>query len=201
MPDTIEPAEGAQPAEQPRVRISSPASLLAVIPPLLGFEPSEPSLVVIGTEPPCAEVRITIRFDIPARSAACRRRSSATRSATSPPRASRPRQWSGTGRAAWWTRSPGTFRGASPKPASPWPRCSAPRMGATGLTSAPDPECCPPEGTPFDAEGAPRRREVRGPARPGVPGGAGADHRAGHRGGGRSRCGRADRRAEARAAA
>jgi len=65
MPDTIELAEGAQPAEQPRVRISSPASLLAVIPPLLGFEPSEPSLVVIGTESSSAEVRITIRFDIP----------------------------------------------------------------------------------------------------------------------------------------
>jgi Domain of unknown function (DUF4192) len=65
MPDTIEPAECAQPAEQPRVRVSSPASLLAVIPPLLGFEPSEPSLVVIGTEASSAEVRITIRFDIP----------------------------------------------------------------------------------------------------------------------------------------
>jgi len=65
MPDTIEPAEGAQPAEQPRVRVTSPASLLAVIPPLLGFEPSEPSLVVIGTESSSAEVRITIRFDIP----------------------------------------------------------------------------------------------------------------------------------------
>jgi hypothetical protein len=65
MPDTIELAEGAQPAEQPGVRISSPASLLAVIPPLLGFEPSEPSLVVVGTEAPRAEVRITLRLDIP----------------------------------------------------------------------------------------------------------------------------------------
>jgi hypothetical protein len=65
MPDTVELAEGAQPAEQPRVRISSPASLLAVIPPLLGFEPSEPSLVVVGSGPPRAEVRITLRLDIP----------------------------------------------------------------------------------------------------------------------------------------
>ena len=65
MPDTTALAEGALPAEQPRVRISSPASLLAVIPPLLGFEPSEPSLVVVGTEPPRAQVRITLRFDIP----------------------------------------------------------------------------------------------------------------------------------------
>ena len=65
MPDTIELTEGEQPAEQPRVRVSSPASLLAVIPPLLGFEPSEPSLVVIGTAPPRAEVQITLRFDIP----------------------------------------------------------------------------------------------------------------------------------------
>jgi hypothetical protein len=70
MPGTIELGEGAQPAgAQPaqklRVRISSPSSLLAVIPPLLGFEPSEPSLVVVGTEPPRGEVRITLRFDIP----------------------------------------------------------------------------------------------------------------------------------------
>jgi hypothetical protein len=65
MPDTTEHAEGAQPAQQLRLRISSPSSLLAVIPPLLGFEPSEPSLVVVGTESPRAEVRITLRFDIP----------------------------------------------------------------------------------------------------------------------------------------
>jgi hypothetical protein len=65
MTDTIELAEGAQPAQQLRVRVSSPSSLLAVVPPLLGFEPSEPSLVVVGTEPPRAEVRITLRFDIP----------------------------------------------------------------------------------------------------------------------------------------
>ena len=34
MPDTRELAEGAQPAQQLRVRVSSPSSLLAVIPPL-----------------------------------------------------------------------------------------------------------------------------------------------------------------------
>ena len=64
MPDIVEPAEGAQPTEQSSVRVSSPASLLAVVPPLLGFEPSEPSLVVVGTCSPREEVRITLRFDI-----------------------------------------------------------------------------------------------------------------------------------------
>jgi hypothetical protein len=65
MPDIVELPEGEHPAKQSRVRVSSPASLLAVVPPLLGFEPSEPSLVVVGTGPLRAEVRITLRFDIP----------------------------------------------------------------------------------------------------------------------------------------
>jgi len=56
------------PENSPRARSprnSSAASLLAVVPPLLGFDPSEPSLVVVGIGPPRAEVRITLRFDIP----------------------------------------------------------------------------------------------------------------------------------------
>src|SRR5215471_14805009 len=47
-----------------QVRIGSPAALLAVVPALLGFEPGN-SLVVIGTEPPGAHVRLTLRYDLP----------------------------------------------------------------------------------------------------------------------------------------
>jgi hypothetical protein len=46
------------------VRISSPASLLAVIPGLLGFDPGH-SVVVIGTEPGSGQVRVTLRYDVP----------------------------------------------------------------------------------------------------------------------------------------
>ena len=47
-----------------RIRIASPASLLAVVPVLLGFEPGN-SMVVIGTGQPGAEVRLTLRYDLP----------------------------------------------------------------------------------------------------------------------------------------
>jgi hypothetical protein len=47
-----------------RIRIGSPASLLAVVPVLLGFEPAN-SMVVIGVEQPGAEVRLTLRYDLP----------------------------------------------------------------------------------------------------------------------------------------
>ena len=53
-----------RPAPERRVRIGSPTALLAVVPVLLGFEPSS-SMVVIGTEPPRAQVRLTLRYDLP----------------------------------------------------------------------------------------------------------------------------------------
>ena len=49
---------------QRRVRIGSPEALLAVVPWLLEFEPSN-SMVVVGTEPPRAQVRLTLRYDLP----------------------------------------------------------------------------------------------------------------------------------------
>jgi Domain of unknown function (DUF4192) len=47
-----------------RIRIGSPASLLAVVPVLLGFEPGN-SVVVIGIEETGAEARLTLRYDLP----------------------------------------------------------------------------------------------------------------------------------------
>ena len=61
------PRDGSAPdASAPplRVTIGSPASLLAVVPGLLGFEPGN-SIVVIGTEAPGSAVRVTLRYDVP----------------------------------------------------------------------------------------------------------------------------------------
>jgi hypothetical protein len=51
-------------APERRVRIGSPTALLAVVPVLLTFQPAR-SVVVIGTEPPRSEVRLTLRYDLP----------------------------------------------------------------------------------------------------------------------------------------
>ena len=47
------------------IRVSSPASLLAAVPVLLKFQPSEPSIVVLGTTQPRSAVALTLRYDIP----------------------------------------------------------------------------------------------------------------------------------------
>ena len=46
------------------VRITSPESLVRFVPRLLGFQPSN-SMVLMGTEPPRARVRLTLRYDLP----------------------------------------------------------------------------------------------------------------------------------------
>ena len=56
--------QAGQQTGQPSVRIGSPASMLAVVPHLLGFMP-ESSLVVIGAGPPRGRVHVTLRFDLP----------------------------------------------------------------------------------------------------------------------------------------
>lgn len=55
-------ADPGRPA--PRVKISSPASTLAVIPLLLGFHP-ERSIVVLGIAGPRSGVKMTFRYDLP----------------------------------------------------------------------------------------------------------------------------------------
>jgi Domain of unknown function (DUF4192) len=52
------------PAARPRVRLASPASILAVVPSLLGFHPSD-SLVVLGVSGPRNRVSLTFRYDLP----------------------------------------------------------------------------------------------------------------------------------------
>jgi hypothetical protein len=50
--------------DQPRLQIGSPASLLAVVPHLLGFAPAD-SLIVLGTVLPTGRVHLTLRYDLP----------------------------------------------------------------------------------------------------------------------------------------
>jgi Domain of unknown function (DUF4192) len=59
------PRQRPSPGKQERtVRVTNPASLLAIIPHLLTFEPAK-SLVLIGAAPPRAQVRVTLRYDLP----------------------------------------------------------------------------------------------------------------------------------------
>jgi hypothetical protein len=58
-----EPPSGPDRA-QPRVRVSSPADVLAVVPHLLGFHP-ELSFVVIGAAGPRRQVELGFRYDLP----------------------------------------------------------------------------------------------------------------------------------------
>lgn len=48
----------------PRVRLSSPADILAAVPHLLGFHPAR-SLVVIGAGGPRDRVKLGFRYDLP----------------------------------------------------------------------------------------------------------------------------------------
>ena len=46
------------------LRVTAPAGLLALIPHLLGFHPTD-SLVIIGMRPPSGIVHVTLRYDLP----------------------------------------------------------------------------------------------------------------------------------------
>ncbi|MCL2581263.1 MAG: DUF4192 domain-containing protein [Streptosporangiales bacterium] len=69
MTQNLAPGDIAPPSPQPEeqaqsVRVSGPASLLALVPHLLGFQPTD-SVVVIGTAPPTGQIRLTLRYDLP----------------------------------------------------------------------------------------------------------------------------------------
>jgi hypothetical protein len=144
-----------------RVRIGSPTSLLAVIPGLLGFDPGH-SFVVIGTEPGTAHVRITLRYDLPdprhprlAASVADHVVSLLTAQGVT------------SAVAAGY----GTDAAVSPVAAALRERAATAGIAMTELLRADDgrywsyvcrdPECCPPEGTPFDVTDHPAARALR----------------------------------------
>ncbi len=64
MNHTISADDAAPQASPVRVRVGSPAALLAIVPHLLGFLPAA-SLVVIGTAPPRDRIKVTLRYDLP----------------------------------------------------------------------------------------------------------------------------------------
>ncbi len=64
MNHTISPDDATPQASPVRVRVGSPAALLAIVPHLLGFLPAA-SLVVIGTAPPRDRIKVTLRYDLP----------------------------------------------------------------------------------------------------------------------------------------
>ena len=51
-------------SRQPRIRVSSPADVLAVVPHLIGFHPAK-SLVVMGVGRPRARIQLAFRYDLP----------------------------------------------------------------------------------------------------------------------------------------
>jgi hypothetical protein len=60
----VQPTRCDSPDAERVVRVGSPASLLALVPNLLGFVPAD-SVVVIGVEPQRGRVLLTLRFDLP----------------------------------------------------------------------------------------------------------------------------------------
>jgi hypothetical protein len=144
-----------------RVRIGSPTSLLAVIPALLGFDPGH-SIVVIGTEPGTALVRITLRYNVPdprhPRLAAALAEHAVSLLA-------------GQGVTTAVAAGYGTDAAVSPVAAALRERAAAAGIAMTELLRADngrywsficrDPECCPPEGTPFDVTDHPAARALR----------------------------------------
>jgi hypothetical protein len=145
-------AGGALDARIPqlRVRVGSPTSLLAVIPGLLGFDPGH-SIVVIGTESGGAQVRVTLRYDMPGPrqprvAAALARHAVGLLGA----------QGVKTAVAVGY----GTDAEVSPVAAALRERATEAGITMTELLRVADgrywsyvctdPECCPPAGTPFD---------------------------------------------------
>lgn len=141
-----------RPPDQPRLRINSPAGLLAVVPHLLGFTP-ENSLVVIGTGPPVGRVKIAFRYDLP-----------------NPPAADAAAQIAAhaTGVLARQHLTAAVVAGYGPGPlVTDAIRDAAARAGIelrdvlrvhdgrywSYLCS--EPSCCPADGVPFDAAGHP----------------------------------------------
>jgi len=154
---------GALDARVPRarVRVGSPTSLLAVIPGLLGFDPGN-SIVVIGTEPRTAQVRVTLRYDVPDP------RHPKVAVALAKHAVSLLTAQGVTSVAAVGY---GPDAAVAPVAAALRERAATAGIAVTELLRADngrywsfvctDPGCCPPEGTPFDIAGHPAAHALR----------------------------------------
>jgi Domain of unknown function (DUF4192) len=157
-------ADGAAPdargVPQLRVRIGSPASLLAVVPGLLGFEPGH-SMVVVGTDSPGAAVRLTLRYDMPDP-----RRPAVAAALAAHAVGVLAAQGVTTAVAVGY----GSDAAVAPVAAALRDRAAEAGITLTELLRAEngrywsyvcaDPACCPPDGTPYDVTGHPAARAM-----------------------------------------
>lgn len=146
---------GQRPAEV--IRVSSPASLLAAVPVLLKFEPSEPSIVVIGTVPPCSAVAVALRYDIGSlRCAAALARHAASllgaQGITSACAV-------GYGPAEVVTLAADALRAQFAETGIAVPELLRVQDNRYWSYVCTDPVCCPPDGTPFDPKAHPITRK------------------------------------------
>jgi Domain of unknown function (DUF4192) len=153
-----------------RLRISSPAGLLAVVPHLLGFTP-ENSLVVLGVAPPAGRVRFALRYDLPDPPDAATAAAIAAHAA-------------GILARYHLTTAVVAGYGAGPlvTPAADAVRDMASRGGVALLDVlrvqdgrfwsylCGEPSCCPAEGMPFDAAGHPASAVLADAGLPVLPG-------------------------------
>ena len=162
-PRRVAGADGGSPdahVAQLRVRIGSPASLLAVVPGLLGFEPGH-SIVVVGTESPGTAVRVTLRYDVPDPG-----RPSAATALAGHAVGVLAAQGVTTAVAVGY----GSDAAVSPVAAALRERAAEAGITLTELLRAEgqrywsyvcaDPACCPPEGTAYDITGHPAARAL-----------------------------------------
>jgi hypothetical protein len=161
-PDDTAPGGTAPDAgvPRPRVRIGSPAHLLAVVPGLLGFEPGQ-SIVVVGTESPGTAVRLTLRYDVPDP-----RRPDAAAALAAHAAGVLAAQRVTTAVAVGY----GTDAAVAPVTSALRDRAAQAGISLTEVLRAEngrywsyvcaDPACCPPEGTPYDVTGHPAARAM-----------------------------------------
>ena len=146
---------------QLKIRVGSPTSLLAVIPGLLGFDPGR-SIVVIGTEPGNGQVRVTLRYDVPDPV-----RPTAATSLAKHVVSFLDAQGVRTAVAVGY----GSDAEIAPVITALRERATKAGIALTELLRADDqrywsyvcvdPECCPPEGTPFDVTRHPAALALR----------------------------------------
>ncbi len=148
-------APDAGTATERRIRIASPASLLAVVPVLLGFEPDN-SMVVIGIEEPGAEVKLTLRYDLPDPGLA----PAVAGHAMSVLTAQRIQTAVGVGYGPEHLVSPvaAALRECAPKTGVTVTELLRAENQRYWSYLCKDPACCPPEGKPFDVTDQPAAR-------------------------------------------
>jgi hypothetical protein len=143
-------------SRQPRVRVSAPADVLAVIPHLLGFHPSK-SFVVIGAgRRPRERIELAFRYDLPDPPLAGHAAEIAEHAAA----VLRQRRLStviciGYGSGALVTPVADAVAGAVRRDGLRLHELLRVEDGRYWSYLCANPECCPPDGVPFDAQANP----------------------------------------------